>query len=122
MLLKELRKSRKLTQKDVALFLGIPHKTYQNYEREIRKPDSAILCKLADLYGVSVDTLFGRQATLPEPQKVASDITELLSLYERLNDEGQRKLIELADDLVTSRKYEKKEGVSNYQSEREAIA
>lgn len=40
MTLKELRKQKKLTQVECAAYLGIPVRTYQNYENDVRKQDS----------------------------------------------------------------------------------
>lgn len=57
MRLKEFRNKSGLTQGEVAEILSIPKRTYQNYEYEIREPDSRILCKLADLYNTSIDEL-----------------------------------------------------------------
>ncbi len=37
MTLKELRKEKKLTQIECAKYLGIPIRTYQNYETDIKK-------------------------------------------------------------------------------------
>lgn len=37
MTLKELRKNKKLTQKECANFLGVPLRTYQNYETDLSK-------------------------------------------------------------------------------------
>lgn len=48
----------------VPMHLGIPTKTYQNYEREVREADAVTLCT------------------------------------------GQAHLVEIADDMVQSRKYE----------------
>lgn len=57
MRLKEIRESRRLRQQQVADFLEIPLRTYQNYEREVNEPDHLVLCKLADFYAVSIDYL-----------------------------------------------------------------
>ena len=40
MTLKELRKQKKLTQAECAKYLGIPLRTYQNYETDAAKADS----------------------------------------------------------------------------------
>lgn len=40
MTLKELRKQKNLTQAECAAYLGIPVRTYQNYENDARKQDS----------------------------------------------------------------------------------
>ena len=58
--LKELRIEKKMCQKDVAAYLGVSNGTMSNYENDVHVPVPAALCKLADLYGVSVDYLFGR--------------------------------------------------------------
>lgn len=40
MTLKELRKEKKLTQRECAKYLGVPIRTYQNYEADINKINS----------------------------------------------------------------------------------
>lgn len=40
MTLKELRKQKKLTQAKCSEYLGIPNRTYQNYENDMNKQDS----------------------------------------------------------------------------------
>ena len=40
MTLKELRKHKKLTQTECAAYLGVPVRTYQNYENDVRKRNS----------------------------------------------------------------------------------
>lgn len=103
MQLKEIRNSKGMTQEEVALALGIPKKTYQNYEREVREADSEILCKLADIYHVTVDELIGRES--PEAEGEA----ELLKMFRKLNANGRARLLEIADDMVLSGKYQKRE-------------
>ncbi|EWH21213.1 MULTISPECIES: helix-turn-helix domain-containing protein [Bacillus] len=55
--LKELRESKKLTQEQVAKFLGTTRGTYAHYEINKRKPDYDTLIKLADFFGVTTDYL-----------------------------------------------------------------
>lgn len=40
MTLKEIRKQKKLTQAECSKYLGIPNRTYQNYENDMNKQDS----------------------------------------------------------------------------------
>ena len=52
--LKELRKQKKLTQIECAKYLGIPVRTYQNYETDISKVDSmkyAFMMQKLEEYG-----------------------------------------------------------------------
>lgn len=58
--LKELRKKKGLTQKELAEYIGITQKGYANYESGAREPSIETLNMLADLFGVSVDTILGR--------------------------------------------------------------
>lgn len=57
--LKELRKNKNLTQKEMAMELQLPYRTYQRYEsgESQIKPDKAE--KLANYFGVSVAYLLG---------------------------------------------------------------
>ena len=57
--LKELRKSKKLKQTDMALFLGFNVVTYQRYEYGHITPNAPILTKLAEYINVSTDYLLG---------------------------------------------------------------
>jgi len=58
--LKELRKERGLTQKDLAALIGFSERGIQNYELEKNKPTSDALTKFADYFEVSTDYLLGR--------------------------------------------------------------
>lgn len=58
--LKELRKQRELSQKEMAAYMGVAQTTIANYEQNIRFPDEAMLNKIADYFNVSMDYLIGR--------------------------------------------------------------
>lgn len=55
-----LRKSRNMTQKQLAAFLHLSELAIQNYEAERRKPAFDALISLADFFDVSLDYLVGR--------------------------------------------------------------
>lgn len=58
--LQELRKEKKVPQKELAERLGISVRAYHYYEEGKRYPDFQGLLTLADFYGVSLDYLVGR--------------------------------------------------------------
>lgn len=58
--LREVRKSKKLTQKELAEQIGIKRNTYSDWENGKTEPSFENLVKLADLLDVSLDWLFGR--------------------------------------------------------------
>ena len=61
MKLKELRKSKGVSQEEAANALGVSFRAYQNYEYEQREPNIEMLNKMADYFGTSVDKLLGRE-------------------------------------------------------------
>lgn len=63
--LKDLRKTKKMRQQDVAHDIGVTFQTYSNYETGRRSPDPDMLKKLADYFNVSVDYLLGRNENAP---------------------------------------------------------
>ena len=69
--LKEIRKQRKLTQKEVAQAMGVSQSTLSEWETEKYQIDNDSLFKLADYFGVSIDYLLGRD----EGQSVFLDST-----------------------------------------------
>lgn len=58
--LKQCRKERGFTQREVAIYCDITEKTYQNYELMTREPKLEVLLKIADVFHVSLDYLAGR--------------------------------------------------------------
>ena len=60
--LKELRKAKGVTQKQMADLLGITERNYQRYEYGLVDPTASNVTKLADFFGVSVDYLLGRDS------------------------------------------------------------
>ena len=60
--LTELRKEKRLTQKEAAAKLGISQALLSHYEKGIRECSREFLIKAADFYGVSCDYLLGRTA------------------------------------------------------------
>ena len=58
--LKQCRKERDLSQREVAIYCDISERAYQNYEIMRREPKLEILIKIADYFGVSLDYLVGR--------------------------------------------------------------
>lgn len=48
-----------MTMRQVAEKLKIPYTTYVNYEKGLREPNSEMLIKIANYYGVTIDYLLG---------------------------------------------------------------
>lgn len=59
--LKQLRTARKLTQIQVANYVGVSRSVISAYENDMRYPSYEILIRLSALFGVSVDYLLGME-------------------------------------------------------------
>ena len=60
--LQRLRQGRNLTQKEVAIEIGISLPSYQRYEYGSREPQMSTLVAIADFYGISLDELVCRSS------------------------------------------------------------
>ncbi|MED4840263.1 helix-turn-helix transcriptional regulator [Weizmannia sp. CD-2023] len=79
--LKELRKKHKLTQKDVADFLGMSESGYGYYEQGRNEPSIDTLRKLADKYGVNVSYLTGEEDKKDKKFNSFEEISKLIEQY-----------------------------------------
>lgn len=59
--IKNLRINNNKKPEDLAKMLCISLQAYYKYEKEVNEPNIQNLCKLADLYNVSLDYLVGRE-------------------------------------------------------------
>ena len=59
--IKDIRLLKGLTQSDVAAALGVSSVVYSRYETGKRQPSIDMLIQMADIFGVTVDFLLGRQ-------------------------------------------------------------
>lgn len=83
--LKKAREAKKLTQEQVASFLGWSTQTYQAWELGKNEPDIETLKKLSKLLDVSIDYIVDNQR---ENKK-----DELISKIENLSKEDIKKII-----------------------------
>ncbi|OCA12724.1 helix-turn-helix domain-containing protein [Mammaliicoccus sciuri] len=100
--LKQLRKSKNLTQDEVSKRIGVAKNTYSGYERNIRTPDISIQYKLADLFNVTLDELHGR--TTKEPTNIEDDIEVLMfedkDGWDELPKEKRKQILQELSDLA----------------------
>lgn len=68
--IKQLREELGLTQKDVALRLGLNPSAVNRWETGEKRPELPNLVKLADMFGVSLDYLVGRTEVRKPPEAV----------------------------------------------------
>lgn len=93
MRLKELRTENKLKQSDVAEKLFITQTGYSNYENGRTEPNIEMLCKLADLYNVSIDYLIGRDKTFLTFERYNQEKQNLIKMIDKLNQMNTLKAV-----------------------------
>lgn len=93
--LQELRKGRKLSQKEVAAHLNIPATTYNTYESGRTEPPIEILVRLSHLYGVPTDLIVQRDRTY----RTADDVGRQLAEYKAQLAELDKQLAENGTDV-----------------------
>ncbi|KXH90484.1 MULTISPECIES: helix-turn-helix transcriptional regulator [Bacillus] len=74
-ILRELRKEKKLTQRELAQTLKLSESTIGMYERNERQPDYATLNSIANYFEVTTDFLLGRTSILKknDSQEIFND-------------------------------------------------
>lgn len=61
--IKELREENGFTQRQLAVRLGNAQRNVSNWEIGTSEPDCETILKLADIFKVSIDELFGRETS-----------------------------------------------------------
>lgn len=84
--LKQLRKSRKLTQADLAKLLNVAQSTVGNWESGTREPDVEMIRRIADAIGIPVERFFSEaKDSTPEHSntvQLAQTGVRMIPLYE----------------------------------------
>lgn len=98
-----LRKQKKITQDEIAKFLGITRPAYTAYEKGRRHPDYDTLRRIADFFNVSTDYLLGRTDD-PSPKIKEPTNQEILEIMKKegimfdgtpLDEEDKREIIDV---------------------------
>ena len=104
--LRVVRKSdpRKLTQKDVADFLGADRSTYAKYETGDSEPNLDTLIRLSNFFGVSLEYLIGqtdiKKALSAEALSVTPEAQALHEVMESLSPEDRQRVLDFGRALA----------------------
>lgn len=99
--IREVRKSRGLTMKQLGKEIGVTESAISQYETDKRQPDSVTLLKLSNLFDVSVDYLLGaatdKKEQAPAIDESLSDAVsmELLNMIRDASEEERRDMLDL---------------------------
>lgn len=112
-LIREARLNANMTQKELAAILGIPYQGIGQWERGVRKPKIETIRMIAQALGVDVYSLadFDTASQLLEGsmnaklERLSPKEKALIIAFDQLNDAGQDKVIERAEELLELPKY-----------------
>lgn len=95
--IKALREERGYMQSYVAVQLGIAPNTLSGYEKNNRKPNSDMIKKLAEFYGVTIDYLLGNESSSLDDLEEAfpEGVQVLRRASKELTPEAKKKMIQL---------------------------
>lgn len=109
MYIKEFRKSRKITQVELANALGVSQASITAWERGISNPTLENILKISELYNVSVDELLTRNTVHNCKKKQATDVKytpeisdeerEFLTTFRKLSIRDKVKVLDFMLEL-----------------------
>lgn len=104
-ILRQLRLSAQMTQKEAAEKLGRRQQIIGHWETGYSQPDADTLFQLCDIYGASVDEAFGfKQKNSPAKAEASTEVTytpealEVAGAYEKADDKT-KSIVRLALDI-----------------------
>ena len=107
-ILEELRKDRKMTQKELSEVIYVNTGTISNYENDRYLPDIEKLIMLADYFNVTIDYLLGRASynlnpdTFEKPIDTTTTIGSFLKDFIALSANRQSIILGIVNDMKTS--------------------
>ena len=94
--IKKLRKEKKITQIRLSIELEVSQETISAYEKGKYYPSAAMLIKLRDIFGVSIDYILGLSDTRFDPlseTNLTEDETYILILCRKMDDSDRKRTI-----------------------------
>ena len=103
--MKLFRDNKHLTQKEVALRVGIPQGQYSRIENGKVEPSLSTLEKLTDFFGISMAELFqtNKQVINTNPDPVNLPLLEKVKMIDLLDKDEQTALLKLIDMAITKK-------------------
>lgn len=100
--IKELRKSKKMTQQELSKLTGLKQNTISNHENGKRQLDEIDIRTYAKALRVSPQTLFNlsKQNSDNILHDIKENKTQIQSIYDKLSDRNKPKLIKYGNELL----------------------
>lgn len=107
-MLRQRRKERGLTMKQLGTLVGVSEAAISNYETGKRQADFETLLKIGDALECSVDYLLRgsenqEEEKTPTPEPRDGRTEEFIELFERLDERGQNDVISALRGILSER-------------------
>ena len=97
----ELRKSKKMTQKDLAEQLNITDKAVSKWERGLSGPDISLLTPLADILEITVSELLNGEKKFSVDEGVEENLNNAITYTERIVNQKNNKFRSICAGLFS---------------------
>ncbi|MVB11052.1 HTH-type transcriptional regulator Xre [Caprobacter fermentans] len=102
--LRELRREKGLTMKQLGNFFGLAESTISQYETGKRQPDNETLIKFANYFDVTIDFLLGNDSSSKQKKEPVTDRDRLLEdnieLFKKLPTDKKKQALDYLRYLV----------------------
>ena len=110
--IKYCRELNKMSQKYVALSVGVSAPMVSQWESGIKKPSNENIVKLASLFGVSTDYLLGHQSS-EDTSSFSAEERKLILVFRQLNRTGKNMLLANADAYLSQEVFRQEDSMSS---------
>lgn len=118
--LRQARKEKKLTQRQLADMIGAKHNSVSNWETGINRPDPDTIGLICGVLQISPNDLLSPHVAAPscasdhEPDSnpLSPDESQLIHLYRSVNADGQSRILDYAQIISTNKEMQKEHSVA----------
>ena len=100
--IKEFREEAQWTQKELAEKIGNVQRNVSNWENGSSEPDCATIVKLAEIFDVSIDELFGREKLFSTHQPAVGIDYNILKSARQLTDTQKYALMQFLKEMTNN--------------------
>lgn len=97
--IKEFREELQLTQKELAEKIGNVQRNVSNWESGASEPDCETILKLAEVFDISIDELFGKEYSTTERQSLAGLEYAILKSIRKLSETQKFALMQFLKEM-----------------------
>ena len=97
--IKQYREELPITQKELAEKIGNSQRNVSNWENGTSEPDCETIIKLAEIFDVTIDQLFGKESYYSMKDSISGMEYNILKEVRNLNDSQKYSLIQFLKEI-----------------------